>query len=365
MSLPRALDPFLKLPAALRDFGFAIAPDQTMGFVEAVGLLGPRSVDDIRRAAGALFAIPPEQREEFDGIFDAIFLGKSLEAVPSAPDDSVDAVEPQPGTQDAVEMADPDESGQEATTSEVLHSRSFAPRDPERALRDFARRASGRLPRRISRAERPARTGRRPDLRRSLREAVRRDGEIVVLRMNERRTRPRRIVLLIDISGSMRAQTDMSLRFAHALVQAGERVEVFTLGTRLTRVTSALRLRNRDQAMARASAAVADIDGGTRLGEALEAYLSVPRYAGFARGAAVVVLSDGLDRGAPETMERAVARLARRAWRLDWLTPLMADAGYAPRTAALRAALPHIDTLAPGQDIAALCDHVLNMGGRR
>ncbi|MEL6678609.1 MAG: VWA domain-containing protein [Pseudomonadota bacterium] len=365
MSLPRALDPFIALPQAMRAHGLAAAPEQTTGFIEAAGLLGPRSVEDLRRAGRALFAIVPEQVETFDALFDAVFLGKALERLATAPTDEVAAVEPKPGTHDAPELAEPDGSGEEATVTEVLHARSFAASDPEAALRDFARRAPARLPRRRARAERPAKRGQRPDLRRSLREAVRRDGEIVVLRMKARRERPRRIVLLIDVSGSMRAQTDAALRFAHALVRAGERVEVFTLGTRLTRVTAALRIRHRDQALQRAAAAVADFDGGTRLGEALGAFLAVPRFAGFARGAAVVVLSDGLERGGPEAMVAAVTRLRRLAWRLDWLTPLMGEAGYAPRTAGLAAVLPQLDALAPGHDTAALCAHVLDMGGRR
>ena len=123
----------------------------------------------------------------------------------------------------------------------------------------------------------------------------------------------------------MKARTDAHLRFAHALVRAADRIEVFTIGTRLTRVTRALQLKNREQALAAASGLVSDWDGGTRIGDALQAFLAVPRFAGSARGAVVLILSDGLERGDPKAMTDAVRRLAARAWHLSWMTPLAAD----------------------------------------
>ena len=139
----------------------------------------------------------------------------------------------------------------------------------------------------------------------------------------------------------MKARTEAHLRFAHALVRAADRIEVFTIGTRLTRVTRALQLKNREQALATASGLVSDWDGGTRIGDALQAFLAVPRFAGAARGAVVLILSDGLERGDPKAMTDAVKRLAARAWHLSWMTPLAADPGYRPETAALKSILPH------------------------
>ena len=151
-------------------------------------------------------------------------------------------------------------------------------------------------------------------MRRALREAVRRDGEVVRLPVLQRRLAQRRVLLLIDVSGSMKDRTDTQLRFAHTLARATNRLEVFTLGTRLTRITRAMRRSSRDQALAMASTLVADWDGGTRLGDALQAFLAVPRFAGFARGAFCIVLSDGLERGDPSAMTDAVARMSRLAW---------------------------------------------------
>ena len=202
-------------------------------------------------------------------------------------------------------------------------------------------------------------------MRRTLREAAKRDGEVFTLSRRRRKERQRKIALLIDVSGSMKELTDAALGFAYALTQTGERVEVFTLGTRLTRITPALRLRNDTQALLRASALIADVDGGTRIGEALTTFLAVPRYVGFARGATVVVLSDGLERGSPAAMIDASARLSRLAWRLDWLTPLASDPNYTPSTSAIGSVLPFLDTLTNGATTSALVDHILSLAHPR
>ena len=126
-----------------------------------------------------------------------------------------------------------------------------------------------------------------------------------------------------------------------------------------------MRLRNPDAALDKASALVPDWDGGTRLGDALQAFLSVPRFAGCARGAFALVLSDGLERGGPEVLTGAVARLSRLAWRVSWLTPLAADPAYRPDTAGLAAIVPYIDDLEDGASPEALCRHVLSLGRTR
>ena len=159
----------------------------------------------------------------------------------------------------------------------------------------------------------------------------------------------------------MKDRSEAMMRLAHAVVQSAERVEVFTLGTRLTRITESLRPSDRNAALARASAAIADFDGGTRIGEALAAYLAVPRFAGFARGAAVVVLSDGLERGTPAALIDAATKLSRLSWRFDWLTPLAADPDYTPATEGLAAILPLIDHLGSAANSDDVADHILTM----
>ncbi|QIE55794.1 VWA domain-containing protein [Pikeienuella piscinae] len=361
-ALPPAIRPFVQFAAVLREHRFAVSPDQTIDFIEGVGLLGPRSIEDVRSAARALFAIPPEREAEFDALFRAIFFGQTIAApAPSEDDDEGETEAHEPGGEIEIEAEeDEEEAGAEATVVERLSHREIVGAEDE-ALARFARLAPERLPRRRSYRRARARKGDQPDIRRAIRAAARRDGEIMVLPRRRRKERQRRIVLLIDVSASMKAETDAALRFAHALAQAADRVEIFTLGTRLTRITPALAPAGREQALARAASLIADIDGGTRIGDALQAFLAVPRYAGFARGAAVIVLSDGLERGDPAEMVDAVRRLSRAAWTLDWLTPLKADADFAPRTGALSAILPYLDQLGAGGRVEAVADHVLNI----
>lgn len=363
MMLPRALDPFVTFAGVLRAHGFAVAPDQTNGFIEAIGLLGPRNMEDIHRAALSMLAIPRERQAEFDALFRAFFLGQAVAAPASSSDDEedVEAFESGDGESEVPEGEDIEDSGAEATVAESLSQRSFAEQDDTFVLRNFARHAPARLPRRLSYRRARARRGDTLNMRKALREAVQRDGEVFTLPQLRRKTRQRRLLLLIDVSGSMKEQTDATIRFAHTLAQVADRFEAFTLGTRLTRITPALAPKNSLEALDRTSRLVADFDGGTRIGDALQAFLAVPRFAGFARGSAVVVLSDGLERGEPHALIDAVWRLSRMAWRVDWLSPLAGDSGYVPKTEALSAIRPYLDSLSDGSDTQAICNHVLNL----
>lgn len=357
--MTRALAPFLQFPQALRAGGFPAAPEQAQSFLAAVGLLGPQTMHDIRRAAHAIFGPGPERRQDFDDIFDAVFLGRVFiapgEGVPEELPQSFDA-----GDFDLLPEPEADEpSGADATVAERLFARAITAGDEDHALRVFRRALPAALPKRRSRRT-VGRHGRLPDAARAFREMMRRDGEITALPARRRRMRQRRVLLLVDVSGSMKAGTDGALRLAHALVQGGDRVEVFTLGTRLTRVTRALRHRNRDQAMALAGGLVADWDGGTRLGEALAVFLAVPRFASFARGALAVILSDGLERGGPEALVAAMGRLDGLAWATLWLSPLAADKGYRPETQAMTAILPYLDRLGNGANAPAIAREILS-----
>jgi len=357
--LPTAATPFLRFALALRQSGFPAAPEQSEMFLASVGLLGPTSMLDIRRAAHAVFGPAPERRDEFDEVFDSIFLGRSFAApAEGAPEDMPDAYD---GGEFEL-LPDPDEeepSGADATQLERLNQRVFDTQDEDATLRLFAKSASRALPRRKSRRTQGGK-GRLADARRAFRDMLRRDGEIAALPTRTRRQRQRRVLMLIDVSGSMKTGTDSRLRLAHALVQAGERVEVFTLGTRLTRVTRALKHRNRDQAMAFASGIVADWDGGTRLGDALAVFLSVPRFASFARGALTVIVSDGLERGGPEALVAAMTKLRGLSWSTLWLSPLAADPAYRPDTEAMRMILPMIDELGDGSTGQTLAHEVIS-----
>jgi uncharacterized protein with von Willebrand factor type A (vWA) domain len=362
-SLPHAARPFLTFATLLRSNGFIVAPEQTVAFLTAIDLLGPSGITDIRRAAHATLAPPPERRPEFEALFDAHFLGRTTTvAVPAERgDDEIRVRDGDRGSFEPLMTGETRTSGRAAAAAELLAARRFGPESDTQVLRRFERALPQRVPRRRGYRHSVDRRGRGFDLRRSLRQSIRTDGEVMQLPRLRRRVRQRHILLLIDVSGSMKDRTEAHLRFAHALARAVERSEIFTIGTRLTRVTRALRRKNRDQALAAASNVVADWDGGTRIGDALQAFLTVPRFAGHARGALVLVISDGLERGDHRAMTSAVARLSSLAWRISWLTPLAVDSSYRPQTAALKSILPLIDDLADGSSTERLCTHVLQV----
>jgi uncharacterized protein len=200
----------------------------------------------------------------------------------------------------------------------------------------------------------PARRG-AVDRRRSVRALLRAGGELGRLHREAPQDRPRRVVLLVDVSGSMAGYADVLLRFAHVAVRRhGARTEVFTLGTRLTRVTGPMSHRDPDTAMRAVAAAIPDWSGGTRLGEGLRAFLDVWGQRGVARGAVVVVLSDGWETGDVQLLGDQVARLSRLSHRLIWANPRAGREGFAPTAAGMAAALPHCDQLVEGHSLAAL-----------
>ena len=187
----------------------------------------------------------------------------------------------------------------------------------------------------------------------TLREQLRRMGEPGRIHHRRRGTRPRRIVLLIDVSGSMSPYADSLLRLAHVFVRTVPHVEVFTMGTRLTHVTRALTERDPDRALAAAGRVVPDWSGGTRLGEAIGAFLDRWGRRGMARGSVVVVFSDGWEREGPEMLGEQMRRLAALSHRVVWANPHRGKAGYEPVQQGIVAALPHIDDFVAGHSLAA------------
>jgi uncharacterized protein with von Willebrand factor type A (vWA) domain len=364
--LPQAVEIFVSFVTLLRLNGFVVAPEQTVAFLAAIELLGPGGIDDIYRASLATLAPSPDRRATYDVLFDLHFRGGEAFA-PAGGDQEEDVVRLQEegrGSDEPLFAEEENQSGLAATRAEALVARRFAGRATGDALRRLAREAGARLPRRRGHRRMRARRGAFADLRRTLRESVRNDGEVIRLRRLKRRPRPRKLLVLIDVSGSMKARTEENMRLAHALVQAAPNVEVFTLGTRLTRVTRALRLKRREQALGAAAHVVSDWDGGTRIGDALKAFLAVPRFSTYARGAAVLVVSDGLERGDPAALREAAEKLSLRSWRLSWLTPLASDRRFKPQTEALVAIEPFVDDMVAGGSDAAIVEHILSLGRR-
>ena len=358
MSLPPAAANLAGFARLVRAAGFAIAPEQIVTFLRGVELLGPRSMDGIHEAALATLAPAPDRRVEFDALFRAWFWGDAT-AVAAGDDDDETRVKDDGGPREEV-LAPVEQiaGGEMASATEQLAARSFA---TDREHRDaFARRLAAALPVRRSFRNAKALRG-RPDLRRSLRAIVASDGDGPSPVRRRRLEIQRPLLLLVDISGSMKRHTAEHLNLAHTVVRHADRAEVFTLGTRLTRITALLRIADPTLAIARVSEIVEDWDGGTRIGPTLLALLSVPRFAAFARGASVVILSDGLERGDHREMELAFRRLGARAHRLSLATPLAADPRFRPRTAALKAVLPHLDDLVDGSSMNAISRFILSL----
>jgi uncharacterized protein with von Willebrand factor type A (vWA) domain len=244
-----------------------------------------------------------------------------------------------------------------ASDVEALKHKSFTACTPEElaALRRIMARIKLTPPRRRTRRSTPARTGPRPDPRRTVRETMRMHGEPARLYWRRRKVRLRPLILILDVSGSMADYSRSLLQFAHSAIRSAGRVEVFCFGTRLTRVTGAMECRRPDEALERAARLSFDWDGGTRIGDSLDAFVRDWARRGVCRGGIVVVCSDGLDRGDPAVLAAALERLSRLCHRLVWLNPHKGDdPGFRPSTLGMMIAAPHIDLLLSGHDLHSL-----------
>jgi uncharacterized protein len=342
----------------LRAAGLPVGTGQVLSFCQGLAYLDPTDLRDIYWSGRACLVSHRDDVPAYDNAFGRYFLGDSgprLVAQPvGAPAvDPSDAPAPVPGAERPPRAED---VGQAASDTELLRAKDFAECDPDE-LAAIGRLMTGLVigaPTRKSRRTERARKGARPDLRRALRTHVRHGGAVVHMPRRRARVRPRPLVLLLDVSGSMSAYSRALLQFAYAVARGPGRVEVFCFGTSLTRVSGALARRDPDEALRRAAETVVDWQGGTRIGESIREYLRTWAWRGGFRGGVVVVCSDGLERGDPEVLAAAMARLARLASRVLWVNPLKADAAYEPATRGMRAALPHIDLLVSGHNLANL-----------
>jgi uncharacterized protein len=290
-----------------------------------------------------------EDLPAFDALFATWFKGAPATLEP--PDAGESEAPPDPAkTGELQPQLIAEGTGKDASVHELRHRRDFDATAGD--LAELRQALREHLPRIRSRRRRPARRGPYIDLRRTLRAATR-TGEITHLARRDRPHRTRPLLVLIDVSGSLRPQVPDYLRFAWAA-----QGETFTFGTRLTRITKALRERDVDAALANVSAVVEDADGGTRIGPALQELLATPRYADRARGALTIVLSDGLERGDPVLMAHAVHRLSRLSHRLLWWTPLGLDPTYQPVTRGMAAIVDDLDGLAGARDLPSLLNQV-------
>lgn len=345
------------LGRTLRAAGVGATTERVQLAVEALSLLDATRRDDVYWAGRATLCSHREDLERYDRVFEAYFAGRRPRLRPVASTVTktvVRASGAEPPEGEGGEQADPALAA--ASAVEVLRQRDFAALTPSERVLVNRLLDAFRLPGELRRTRRyhPAQRG--PiDRSRTVRELLRRGGEPARISHRARTRRPRRVVLLVDVSGSMSVYAGALLRFAHAAArQSALRTEVFTIGTRLTRVTEEMGHRDPDSALARVSATIPDWSGGTRLGPLVKDFLDRWGQRGLARGAVVVVLSDGWERGDPALLGEQMARLTRLAHRVVWANPRKGRAGYAPLVAGMMAALPHVDDFVEGHSVAAL-----------
>jgi len=347
----------------LRAAGLPVGTGQVLSFCQGLSQLDPTDLRDLYWSGRACLVSHRDDLAAYDDAFGRYFLG---EAAPRLVADTNGA--PAIDSSDARPLDTPaqvaggerrpsaEDVGQAASEAELLRAKDFAECDPDE-LAAIGRLMTGLVvgtPTRKTRRTERARKGDRPDLRRVLRTHVRHGGATVHIPRRRPRVQPRPLVLLLDVSGSMSSYSRALLQFAYAVARGPGRVEVFCFGTRLTRVSGALARRDPDEALRRAGETVVDWQGGTRIGESIREYLRTWAWRGGYRGGVVVVCSDGLERGDPEVLAAAMARLARLASRVFWVNPLKTGPTYEPATRGMLAALPHIDLLVSGHNLASL-----------
>jgi len=360
----------------LRRAGLPVEPEQTRLFLAALTRVGLEDPVAVRAAGRAVFVRRREDLALFDRAF-ALFWRRHAPADEGAPllprirqEDltpptfpAPGAVRPAPGGREA--PPDADRVQVLAGAAERLRTADFAALTAAEANEALDLLASARLalPMRPSRRWRRARRGARPALRLMLRAATRSDGVPLLWRWLRHRRRPRPLVLVVDISGSMERYSRLLARFAHVLAHSGAPVEVFLFGTRLTRVTRTLRHSDADTALRQMGRSVRDWNGGTRIGESLRELNRCWVRRTVRSGSVVLLASDGWESGDPTLLAREMATLRRSCHRLLWLDPLAGQPGFAPEVSGLRAALPHIDGLVPCASVADLLGVMVGLGG--
>lgn len=365
----------------LHEAGVPVTPERSARFADALSLTKPYARTRLYWTARAVFVSDPAQVRVFDAVFFDVFGGVTFaydqpeEAVHdlAVPDDRPASEGARGGAPGGASPAPGDGEAADDTVSVVpvmasdeerLRGKHFDALEPgelamlHRLMTEFELAAPVRRTRRAKRD----RHGAHIDLRRTLRGSLRTGGDPIKLARKRRLQVRRRIVLLCDISGSMEPYSRAFLQF---LTCAGKDAEAFVFATRLTRITRQLASRSPDRAIARAAAAAPDWSSGTRIGEALKAFNERHGRRGMARGAVVVILSDGWERGDPALVAREMERLSRLAYRIVWVNPRAAASGFSPQVGGMAAALPYVDALVSGHSLEAMHEVIREIGSER
>ena len=359
--------PFVRMlvnfTAELRAAGLPVGSGDVVTYCAALDPLDPSDLMDLYWAGRTTLVT----RREHIGIYNEVFKRFFLDAADPVREMLTLRARVTAETHAVLEVpaTDPDSEGQleeaslglMASDAEALKHKAFAACTPEElaALRRIMARIKLTPPKRRTRRTAAARSGRSPDLRRTVRESMRMHGEPAELYWRRRKVRLRPLILVLDVSGSMADYSRNLLQFAYSAKRAAARVEVFCFGTRLTRVTRALATRRADDALELAAQTVFDWEGGTRIGDCLDAFVRDWGRRGLCRGGIVVICSDGLDRGDPDVLATAMERLGRLSHRVVWMNPHKGDnPAFRPSTLGMIVAAPHIDLMLSGHDLSSL-----------
>jgi uncharacterized protein len=359
------------LSRRLRDAGLPVTPARAADFARALALVQPVARRRLYWTARAVFVSDPAQVKAFDEVFLSVF-GSAAQDGDLELDDPQTVASPLAGLSSSPSSdRDEDEEPAEvqvplalASDEELLRRKSFdalAPHELAQLYRLMSRLELA-TPVRSTRRYDKGRHGERIDLRRTLRASLRTGGYPLHLARRHRRLAPRRLVLLCDISGSMEPYARAYLQFLACAAGSGPSAEAFVFATRLTRLTRALASRNPELAIQRAAAAAPDWSSGTRIGDALREFNDRHGRRGMARGAVVVILSDGWERGDPMLVGREMDRLARLAHRIVWVNPRVGAEDFSVQSGGMLAALPHCDALVSGHTFDALSEVIEAIG---
>jgi uncharacterized protein with von Willebrand factor type A (vWA) domain len=347
---------------ALRTSGVSVPISATINFASALDKVGVGERAAPYWAGRSTLISRPEDIGTYDRIFAAFWQQKygewvNVEGEPPPATLALDTDEDEEGADHAEDDGDDDIQSVRFSRAEILMDKDFAEctDDELRELHEMMLELRFTTHAQQSRRQVPARrNGSAPDLRRTIRSALKHQGEPLHRKFTQNSVKPRRLVLILDVSGSMEPYARAFLRFSHAATVARGRVEAFSIGTRLTRLTRYLSSRDPDVALRAATPEVRDWSGGTRLGDTFAQFNDLWAIRGMARGAVVVVVSDGWDRGDASVLGEQMERLHRVTHQLIWVNPLKASEGYAPVAAGMAAALPHTDLFLSGHSYRSL-----------
>ncbi len=366
---------FVEFGQELRVAGLSVGTDDVLSFCQGVSQLDPSDLVDVYWSGRSTLVKRKDHLDIYTRIFRRFFLNEENNKA----QDSKIKFKSSTNTQAVLDIPDvesgsPGSAEEEikmgliSSTSEIYRNKSFKECNPEElaSLRRMISKFKLSTPKRVTRRISSNSNGSKIHMRKMVREMMRRHGEIKEISYIKRRKKLRPLIFILDVSGSMADYSRNLIQLAYSARRANSRVEVFCFGTRLTRITKSLEKRNPDEAMRIAGKAVLDWDGGTRIGESINSFIRGWGRDGMSRGAIIVICSDGLDRGDPKILEKAISDLSRLSYKIIWMNPHKGDAiKFEPNTLAMIVCDPFIDLVVSGHNLESLEQFTKNLTALR